>query len=82
MEDYISVLLEHLSENRRLSAMSGEYLRCLTQEEAAFEALRQALTEEQRKLFRAYEDARNATASVSEDDFARTAFLLAKEIYR
>ena len=76
MEDYISVLLEHLSERRRPSAMSGEYLLCLTQEEAASEALRQALTKEQYHLFLAYEAARNATASVSEDDFARQAFLL------
>jgi len=82
MEDYISILLRHLSEQRSLSTMSGEYVRRLKQEEEAFNALSATLTEAQDKLFLAYESARNATASVSEDEFARAAFLLAREIYR
>ena len=80
MEDYIDVLLQYISEQRS-AVVNGKHLSCLTQEEAAYEALARTLTEEQRKLFRAYEDARNATACIAEDDYARQAFLLAKEIF-
>ena len=54
----------------------------LAQEEDAFTALSRTFTEEQKKLFLVYEDARNACAGASEDAYARQAFLLAKEIFR
>ena len=81
MEDYIDVLLEYLS-GQRLSFLGHEYVLCQEQETLASQALFRTFTEEQQKLFLAYEDARNACASVSEDAFARQAFLLAREIYR
>ena len=80
MEDYIDVLLEHLSE-QRLTTQRSEYFFRLAREEDAYEALARTLTEEQRKLFAAYDEARNATASAAEDAYARAAFLLAKEIF-
>ena len=46
------------------------------------EALRNTLSPEQRRLFLRYEEAHNALASVSEEIFARQAFLLAREIFR
>ena len=52
------------------------------QEAQAADALCDTLSPEQRKLFLAYEAARNACASASEDAYARQAFLLAREIYR
>ena len=82
MEDFITVLLDDLSEHRTLSNASGEYIRRLQDEETAYRALSATLTQEQKKLFLAYDDARNAAASLSESEFARTAFLLAREIYR
>ena len=82
MEDFITVLLDDLSEHRMLSDASGEYVRRLQQEEAAYCALSATFTQEQKKLFLAYDDARNAAASLSESEFARNAFLLAREIYR
>ena len=54
----------------------------LKQEAQAADALCDTLSPEQRKLFLAYEAARNACASASEDAYARQAFLLAREIYR
>lgn len=81
MEDFITVLLDYLSEQRRATADS-EYFARLAEENAAFEALQNSFTREQHKLFLAYEDARNACDSVSDDAYARAAFLLAREIYR
>lgn len=81
MEDYIDALLQYIAENR-LTTMSCEYTARLAREEAACKALERTFTDEQRKLFSAYDAARNAAASSSEDAYARAAFLLAKEIYR
>ena len=81
MEDDIDVLLTQLSE-QRLSIVNSEYSTRLRQEEAAWEALSRTLTEQQRKLFLAYEEAQSACACLSEDAYARQAFLLAREIYR
>ena len=81
MEDYIDALLLYLSE-QRLNNMGGEYYARLAREEAACEALCRTLTPEQHKLFLAYEEARNATAGVAEDAYARQSFLLAKEVFR
>lgn len=81
MEDYIDALLQYVAE-KRLSTITCEYSACLAREESASEALERTLTDEQRKLFRAYEEARNATDSMSEDAYARQAFLLAREIFR
>ena len=81
MEDYITVLLDYLNEQRTLSSDGAHALRRF-QESAALEALSQTFSPEQKKLFLSYEAARNATASISEDEFARAAFLLAREIYR
>ncbi len=82
MEDFITALLDDLSERRTLSDASGEYVRRLQQEESACRALSATFTQEQEKLFFAYDNARNAAASLSEWEFARNAFLLAREIYR
>lgn len=81
MKDYIDALLLYLSE-QRYGAASSEYFIRLAQEEAACEALCRTLTKEQHKLFLAYEEAHNATASAAEDAYARQAFLLAKEVFR
>ena len=80
MEDYIDVLLAYIAEQRS-AFVSSQYLSCLTREEAAYEALAQTLTEEQKPLFHAYDDARSATANTAEDAYARQAFLLAREIF-
>ncbi len=77
MEDYISVLLDYLSEYRR-PVYGSEILR----ENAAREALDATFSPEQRELFLTYEDTRNASAAASEDALARAAFLLAREIFR
>lgn len=80
MEDYIDALLMYLSEERS-TFVSGEYFTRLQQEETAYCALSATLTQKQKKLFLAYDDARNAAASLSESEFARAAFLLAREIF-
>lgn len=80
MEDYIDALLMYLSEERS-TFVNGEYFTRLQQEEAAYQAMARTLTEEQHKLFLAYDTARSATASAAEDAYARAAFLLAKEIF-
>ena len=81
MQDYIDVLLCHLADARQ-NALPGESFPLQVQEQQALNALLDSLTAGQRKLFLAYEEARNAAASVSEDAFARQAFLLAREVYR
>ena len=81
MQDYIDVLLCHLSSARQ-SSLPGEYFPLQVREQQALNALLDSLTADQRKLFLAYEEARNAAASVSEDAFSRQAFLLAREVYR
>ena len=81
MEDYIDALLEYLSD-RRNAAMSFASAAQLAREEEAFEALSRTFTEEQRRLFHAYDDARTAFAAASEDAYVRQVFLLAREIYR
>ena len=81
MDDYIDVLLESLAD-QRLSFLVHEYFTRLKQEAQTADALCDTLSPEQRKLFLAYEAARNACASASEDAYARQAFLLAREIYR
>ena len=62
MEDYIDALLEYLSD-RRNDAMSFPSAAQLAREEEAFEALSRTFTEEQRRLFHAYDDARTAFAA-------------------
>ena len=81
MQDYIDVLLCHLADQRQ-STLPGTYFPLQAREQQALNALLDSLTAGQRKLFLAYEEARNAAASVSEDAFARQAFLLAREVYR
>lgn len=81
MEDYIDILLEHLSEFQ-LQELGYEYFAQKSQEEATLAALEATFSDTQRTLFLHYEAARNATASISESSFVRQAFLLAREIYR
>lgn len=81
MQDYIDVLLCHLSSARQ-SSLPGEYFPLQVREQQALNALLDSLTAGQRKLFLAYEEARNAAEGASEDAFARQAFLLAREVYR
>ena len=81
MQDYIDVLLCHLADQRQ-STLPGTYFPPQAREQQALNALLDSRTAGQRKLFLAYEEARNAAASVSEDAFARQAFLLAREVYR
>ena len=54
----------------------------LTREEAAAEALLRTLNEDQKALFLTYENARSESAVIAGDDYARQAFLLAREIFR
>ena len=81
MQDYIDVLLCHLPDQRH-SALPGTYFPLQAREQQALNALLDSLTAGQRKLFLAYEEARNAAEGASEDAFARQAFLLAREVYR
>ena len=81
MQDYIDVLLCHLADARQ-NALPGEYFPLQIQKQQTLNALLDSLTAGQRKLFLAYEEARNAAEGASEDAFARQAFLLAREVYR
>lgn len=81
MQDYIDVLLCHLADQRQ-STLPGTYFPLQAREQQALNALLDSLTAGQRKLFLAYEEARNAAEGASEDAFARQAFLLAREVYR
>ena len=81
MQDYIDVLLCHLADTRQ-NALPGESFPLQVREQQTLNALLDSLTAGQRKLFLAYEEARNAAEGASEDDFARQAFLLAREVYR
>ena len=81
MQDYIDVLLCHLADARQ-NALPGEYFPLQAREQQTLNALLDSLTAGQRKLFLAYEEARNAAEGASEDAFARQAFLLAREVYR
>jgi len=80
MEDYIDALLQFTAE-QRMESQSSRYLSALAREEEAAEALLRTLNEEQQTLFRAYENARSDSAMIAEDDYARAAFLLAREIF-
>ena len=77
MDNYIDVLLEALCRGQA-SAFSREAFR----EHQALDALMATLSDEQRDLFLAYEAAHNDAASISADAYARSAFLLAREIFR
>lgn len=81
MQDYIDVLLCHLADTRQ-NALPGESFPLQVREQQALNALLDSLTAGQRKLFLAYEEARNSAEGASEDAFARQAFLLAREVYR
>ena len=81
MQDYIDVLLCHLADTRQ-NALPGEAFPLQVREQQTLNALLDSLTAGQRKLFLAYEEARNAAEGASEDAFARQAFLLAREVYR
>lgn len=81
MQDYIDILLSHLSSARQ-NTLPGESFPLQVREQQALNALLDSLTAGQRKLFLAYEEARNAAEGASEDAFARQAFLLAREIFR
>ena len=81
MQDYIDVLLCHLADARQ-SSLPGESFPLQVREQQTLNALLDSLTAGQRKLFLAYEEARNAAEGASEDAFARQAFLLAREVYR
>ena len=81
MQDYIDILLSHLSSARQ-NALPGEYFPLQAREYQTMDALTASFTAGQRKLFLAYEEARNAAEGASEDAFARQAFLLAREVYR
>ena len=81
MQDYIDVLLRHLADARQ-NALPGEAFPLQVREQQTLNALLDSLTAGQRKLFLAYEEARNAAEGASEDAFARQAFLLAREVYR
>ena len=80
MDDYITVLLHDL-EDWAQDFLPGDYHGAICREAAAAEALTASLTGEQRALFLAFEESRNASAAYQEA-LARQAFLLAREIYR
>ena len=80
MDDYITVLLHDL-EDRAQDFLPGDYHGAIRREAAAAEALTASLTGEQRALFLAFEESRNASAAYPVA-LARQAFLLAREIYR
>jgi hypothetical protein len=83
MDDYISVLLLWLSENRYAwKASSIEYAHCERTAEQATRALLDTFTPEQTRLFLDYEETHTALFSADMDAFARQSFLLAREIFR
>ena len=59
MQDYIDVLLCHLADARQ-NALPGEYFPLQAREYQTLDALTASFTADQRKLFLAYEEARNA----------------------
>lgn len=81
MEDYIQILLEYLTERREAFS---DWNHCVQSDRVlqAVEALEETLTGPQKKLFAAYEDARDEAGAAGEMALARQAFLLAREIYR
>lgn len=81
MDDYITVLLHDLEDHASAFLPSAYYM-AIHREAAAAEVLAAALTEEQRALFDAFEEQRNASAAAYQEALARQAFLLAREIYR
>lgn len=81
MDDYIGILLHHLSE-RRPARLSGPFSAQQAEADRAAQALWDTLSPAQRKLFLAYEDAQNACDGLSADAYARRAFLLARRIFR
>ena len=76
MDDYISVLLAQLRNEHTASASSA------LQVHKALQALEATFSPEQHQLFMAYEDAANHAGFLSENAYARSAFLLAREIFR
>lgn len=80
MDDYITVLLHDL-EDRAQDFLPGDYHTAIRREAAAA-ALTASLTGEQRALFLAFEESRNASAAAYQEALARQAFLLAREIFR
>ena len=81
MDDDITVLLHDL-EDRAQDFLPGDYHTAIRREAAAAEALTASLTGEQRALFLAFEESRNASAAAYQEALARQAFLLAREIFR
>ena len=81
MEDYIDSLLQYVRE-QRLCTVTLENQLALAREEAAYQALYATFTDDQRRLFHAYDRAQAACTNASEDACARAVFLLAKEIFR
>ena len=81
MEDYIDVLLQYVVA-QRLHTVVCESPAHIAQEENTLSALTSTFTDEQRRLFRAYDTARSIRESDSEDAYARQAFLLARDIFR
>ena len=81
MDDYITVLLNHL-EDHAVDFLPGRYYIALNRQAAAAQALRAQLTERQQALFLTYEDRRNDTACLYQEALARQAFLLGREVFR
>lgn len=79
MDDYIAVLLEHIRTQTSHFGREASQARKALQ---ALQALEATFSPEQRQLFLTYEETHNAASAVSEDAYARAAFLLAREIYR
>ena len=79
--DYISILLEDLSD-RRLSFAGKDYFLAQEREHLAMEALSATLSEQQSRLLMNYEEEKNTAAGIAGDILARQAFLLAREIFR
>lgn len=81
MKDYIQILLEYLAERRETYS---SWNHCAQSDKVlqALEALEESLTAPQKKLFSAYEDARDEADAAGEMALARQAFLLARDIYR
>ena len=81
MSDYIDILLTAL-EDELFPSLGKDYFLSLQQANDALTALCETLSPRQHKLFLAYEEAANAVSCISEDGLARSAFLLARGIFR
>ena len=81
MEDYITILLEAWEECDR-EYLGWEYYMQSERAMEAWERLDETFSDQQKELFRAYEEKQNAANAIRGRTLSRQILLLAREIYR